>query len=137
MTSPALATPAPAPLLATAEGQQALMRGFFAIAQAWGVSDAPRLRALLGEPPLRTFYAWKQGSFSRLPQDTVRRIGYLAGIHKALQILYADPAQADGWVMRPNLAFNGQTPLERMTAGDVTDLAAVRQYLDAARAPWS
>ncbi len=45
--------------------------------------------------------------------------------------------QADGWVLRPNRAFAGQTPLARMTAGDVTDLAAVRAYVDAARAPWS
>ena len=34
-------------------------------------------------------------------------------------------------------SFGGQTPLERMSAGDVTDLATVRQYLDAARGPWS
>jgi hypothetical protein len=34
-------------------------------------------------------------------------------------------------------ALGGQTPLQRMCAGDVTDLAAVRSYLDAARAPWS
>jgi hypothetical protein len=27
--------------------------------------------------------------------------------------------------------------VQRMRAGDVTDLAAVRAYLDAARAPWS
>ena len=44
---------------------------------------------------------------------------------------------ADGWVKRPNAFFGGQTPLERMAAGDVTDLAAVRAYIDAARAPWS
>ena len=70
-------------------------------------------------------------------RETVRRIGYVAGIYKALQILYSDPALADGWIKRPNKAFGGQSPLERMAAGDVTDLAAVRAYLDAARAPWS
>ena len=41
------------------------------------------------------------------------------------------------WIKRPNRAFGGQTPLQRMRAGDITDLAAVRLYLDAARAPWS
>ena len=92
---------------------------------------------ILGAPPLRTFYEWKAGRVRRMPEDTLRRIGYVAGIYKALQILYADPAQADGWVKRPNRAFGDQTPLERMAAGDVTDLAAVRAYLDAARAPWS
>jgi hypothetical protein len=29
------------------------------------------------------------------------------------------------------------TPLERKAAGDVTDLVAIRAYVDAARAPWS
>jgi len=33
--------------------------------------------------------------------------------------------------------WGGQTPLQRMAAGDVTDLAAVRAYADAARAPSS
>ena len=81
---------------------------------------------------------WKSGRpVGRLPEDTLRRIGYIAGIWKALQIVYADPALADGWVSRPNASFGGQTPLQRMAAGDVTDLAAVRAYVDAARSPWS
>jgi hypothetical protein len=114
----------------------AALRGFFAIVDAWGVAmeDA---RALLGSPAQRTFYAWRAGNAVRMPQDTLRRIGYVAGIYKALELLYTDGALADGWVKRPNQAFGGQTPLQRMRAGDVTDLAAVRAYLDAARAPWS
>lgn len=114
----------------------AALRGFFAIVEAWGVGmeDA---RALLGSPAERTFYAWRAGNAVRMPQDTLRRIGYVAGIFKALELLYTDGALADGWVKRPNQAFGGQTPLQRMRAGDVTDLAAVRSYLDAARAPWS
>jgi len=114
----------------------AAMRGFFHIMAAWGV-DAEAARAMLGAPAERTFYSWRAGAGVRIPHDTLRRIGYIAGIYKALQILYADPALADGWVKRPNDAFGGQTPLARMSAGDVTDLAAVRAYLDAARAPWS
>jgi len=78
-----------------------------------------------------------RGTGVRVPSDTLRRIGYVAGIYKALQILYSDPGLADGWIRRPNNAFGGQTPLRRMTGGDVVDLAAVRNYLDAARAPWS
>lgn len=112
------------------------LAGFFRIMDLWGTSNG-EARILLGAPPPRTFFAWKSGRAGRLPDDTVRRIGYVAGIFKALQILYADAAQADGWLKRPNRHFGGQTPLERMAAGDVTDLAAVRAYLDAARAPWS
>lgn len=112
------------------------LRGFFLIADAWGLA-AEEQRAILGSPPERSFYAWRSGQGVRIPHDTLRRIGYAAGIYKALQILYADAALADSWIKRPNRAFGGQTPLERMRAGDVTDLAAVRAYLDAARAPWS
>jgi hypothetical protein len=112
------------------------LKGFFGIVQRWGV-DNDTARILLGSPPERTYFEWKRGRAGRLPEDTLRRIGYVAGIWKALEILYSDPALADGWVKRPNAYFGGQTPLQRMSAGDVTDLAAVRAYLDAARAPWS
>jgi hypothetical protein len=114
----------------------AALRGFFAIMQAWGLS-AEDARALLGGPAERTFYAWRAGNAVRVPNDTLRRIGYVAGIYKALELLYSDPHLADDWIKRPNRAFGGQAPVRRMCAGDVTDLAAVRQYLDAARAPWS
>jgi hypothetical protein len=114
----------------------AALRGFFAIMQAWDLS-ADDARALLGTPAERTFYAWRAGNVVRVPMDALRRIGYVAGIYKALELLYSDPHMADDWIKRPNRAFGGQTPLQRMRAGDVTDLAAVRSYLDAARAPWS
>lgn len=114
----------------------AALRGFFAIMQAWGIG-AEDARTLLGSPAERTFYAWRAGNAVRVPMDTLRRIGYVAGIYKALELVYSDPHIADGWINRPNRAFGGQSPLQRMRAGDVTDLAAVRNYLDAARAPWS
>jgi len=114
----------------------AALAGFFHIMDAWGVG-AEDARILLGDPAERTYYAWRAGSAVRVPADTMRRIGYVAGIYKALQILYSDAQLADTWVKRPNRAFGEQTPLERMRGGDVTDLAAVRSYLDAARAPWS
>ena len=112
------------------------LTGFFRIMELWGVGNA-EARVILGAPPERTYFAWKAGRANRIPDDVLRRIGYVAGIFKALQILYADPLQADGWLRRPNAHFGGQAPLARMAAGDVTDLAAVRAYLDAARAPWS
>lgn len=129
----------PRPLSETLTGdrQAAALAGFFEIMERWGV-DNTAARRILGAPAQRTFFLWKKGAASmRLPEDVLRRIGYVAGIWKALQIVYSDPAQADSWITRPNDFFGGQTPLQRMVGGDVTDLAAVRVYLDAARAPWS
>ncbi len=112
------------------------LEGFFQIMARWNVSNSDA-RRLLGNPAERTFFQWKSGRAARVPEDTLRRIGYVAGIWKGLQIVYSDAALADSWISRPNKAFGGQAPLARMVAGDVTDLAAVRAYVDAARSPWS
>jgi uncharacterized protein (DUF2384 family) len=124
------------PAVLPADRPALALKGFFGIMSLWGV-DNVTARVLLGSPPERTFFEWKRGRAGRLPEDTLRRIGYVAGIWKALAIIYSDSGLADGWVKRPSRHFGGQTPLQRMAAGDVTDLAAVRAYLDAARAPWS
>jgi len=108
------------------------LRAYFRLVELWGLT-VEEARVLLGRPSRARLYHWKAGKVRGLPHDTVQRISYLLGIHKALQILYSDPQQADAWVRRPNAAFGGQIALERMLAGDVADLAAVRAHLDAAR----
>ncbi len=114
----------------------AALRGFFAIAALWGLNEKQGI-ALLGMPSRATYHKWKAGKVGRsLPHDTLARIGYVAGIFKALQILYADAALADRWIRQPNRHFAGKTPLEVMASGDMIELARVRQYLDAARGAW-
>jgi hypothetical protein len=110
----------------------AAMRAFFRIAEAWGLSNE-QAQVLLGHPARSTFYKWKRGQAAAVPHDTVRRVSYVLGIYKALQILFKSPAQADAWVSRPNAAFGGSSALRRMLGGDLTDLAAVRRYLDVVR----
>lgn len=121
--------------IATVDPSAALV-GFFGIADLWRLSPEDA-RRILGKPPVDKFELWRRGDAIDVPQDTLRRIGYVAGIFKALQITYGDTTYADKWVRRPNRHFAGQTPLQRMLGGDVTDLAAVRAYVDAARGPWS
>jgi len=112
------------------------LRAFFRLVDLWGLS-MEQARVLLGRPSRATLYNWKAGRARSLPHDVLRRISYLLGIYKALQILYQNPALADAWLTRPNQAFGGQSALERMLAGDVADLAAVRAHLDAARGGWT
>jgi hypothetical protein len=109
---------------------------FFRLVELWGLS-IEEARLLLGRPSRATMYNWKAGRARTLPHDTLRRISYVLGIYKALQILYRELQLADTWIRRPNAAFGGQSALERMLAGDVTDLAAVRAHLDAARGGWT
>lgn len=109
---------------------------FVGIAHLWQLTPEEE-QALLGRPSIDTYRAWKAGEGRDVPGETLRRIVYVAGIFKALELLYSDAAQAGGWIRRPNRAFSGQMPLERMIAGDVSGLTTVRAYLDAARNPWS
>jgi hypothetical protein len=113
------------------------MRAFFAIADKWGLSPDEAI-ALLGSPGRSTFYNWKRGDVSQVAHslDLASRISYVLGIFKALEILYQRPEMADQWVRRPNKAFGGQSALERMSAGQMVDLAAVRDYLDSVRGGW-
>lgn len=112
------------------------LRAFFRIMDLWGI-DNNRAQILLGRPSRATFFKWKRGDVANVPFDTLRRISYILGIYKALQILYREPELADRWVKAPNMDFGGQSAMDRMMGGDVTDLAVVREYLDAARGGWS
>lgn len=110
----------------------AAKRAVFCIFTAWQVNDG-EARVLLGQPGRSTFYAWKKGQGGRLSHDTLARVSYVLGIYKALQLLFPNPTQADGWMKKPNVAFGGASALERALGGQMVDLAAVRQYLDFVR----
>lgn len=110
------------------------LRAFFRIAEQWQLTTE-QARRLLGDPPNSTFFQWKKQRDGNLGRDTLERISYLLGIFKALELLFPNPEQADGWVRRPNDAplFGGRPALERMLSGNVADLYEVRRYLDVQR----
>ena len=115
------------------------LRAFFNIARDWGLNGDEQM-VLLGGPGRSTFFKWKSSpETADLKRDTLERLSYLLGIYKALQILLPDPVAADGWVKKPNAAslFGGKSALARMLGGNVSDLVAVRQYLDARRGGWA
>jgi hypothetical protein len=115
------------------------LRAFFNIARDWDVGIDEQI-VLLGSPGRSTFFKWKRAPESaRLGHDTLERLSLLLGIYKALQILLPQPAAADTWIKRPNSAppFGGRRALDRMLAGNISDLVAVRQYLDAMRGGWA
>ena len=136
MSRPVIAgEPHPAIVVPAERMAAAGLRAFARIAQAWGLSVDEQLR-LLGAPPRSTFFAWrKQPDKASLPRDTLERLSNLLGIYKSLQILLPDAAAADAWVRQPNQAapFGGRSALDRMLAGNVSDLHLVRRYLDGVR----
>ena len=115
----------------------AMLRAFFNLAKHWALSDQEG-RILLGSPAARTYARWKAGQAepSRISRDARERLSILMGIHKSLRYLFHDPARGYAWLRKPNQAFGGESALTRLLAGSITDLSAVRAYLDAERAGW-
>ena len=114
---------------------EAMLRAAFNLFGRWGL-DGREARNLLGAPSQRTFQRWKAGQVAEVPHDTVWRLADLMGIHKALRYMFAEPERGYRWVRQPNLAFGGQSALDRMLAGAPADIAHVRSYLDAERGGW-
>jgi hypothetical protein len=116
----------------------AALRTFFNIAKDWKLNDEEQM-ILLGSIGRSTFYKWKSAKQGRLSHDTLERISYLIGIYKALQILLPNPSTADEWVKKQNMAplFGGNSALNRMLLGNVSDIYIVRKYLDAQRGGWA
>jgi hypothetical protein len=109
---------------------------FLGITDEWALTDEQRC-ILAGLNSRTSLHNWRNKVAAKenikLSGDTLERLSYLAGIYKALQILFTDVAQWQDWVKKPNTDFGGQSALERMLAGRVVDLSDVRRYLDSWR----
>ncbi|MES1939718.1 hypothetical protein T5B8_05731 [Salinisphaera sp. T5B8] len=113
------------------------LRTWFAIATQWGLTDIQAAR-LLGTP-VSTYRRWKRAPNITLDVGQMERLSLLLGIYKSLEMLLPRADAADGWIKQPNHnpLFGGKTPLERMLAGHIEDLAVVRRHLDAERGGWA
>lgn len=115
-----------------------LLPAIFAIFGQWRLTGTQQM-TLLGLSNEKTLYNWKsRPEKAKLTRDLLERASYILGIYKSLQILLPDQALADQWLATPNdnPLFNGMAPLERVLAGQVVDLAVVRNFLDAERGGW-
>ncbi len=109
------------------------VRAFFNIMDRWQIPDT-QARILLGGMSNGAFYTLKKGQGKPLGEDRIRRISYLVGIFKALNILYS-AALADQWITRPNTnrIFGGQPALNYLLRGGLPAFQTLRRLLDARR----
>ncbi len=104
---------------------------FFGLMAKWGCSAAEQ-KVLLGSVGNTTYHKYKSLPEVRLSHDLMERISYLMGIHKSLRIIFSSQVDnAYEWVNKPNRAapFNGQSALQFMLSGRMTELSDVRRYL--------
>jgi len=131
LISVATASPEFVPAPITDAEAAAMFRAALNLFNLWGVSDLDA--AVLLDLPARSFARWKTGATGRITRDQKARLSNLMGIHKALRIIFREPARAHAWVRLPNAVFGGRTALDIMLGGELTDLIRVRRYLDAER----
>ena len=109
----------------------AMFRAVGNLFRLWNIADNEA--AILLDLPLRTYRRWKAGDLGRVDRDGKARLSNLMGIHKALRIVFREPARGYAWIKAPNEAFADRSALEVMLGGELTDLMRVRRYLDAER----
>jgi hypothetical protein len=112
-----------------------LLPSILKIFSQWRLTCAQQM-TLLGLSNEENLYNWKsQPEAAKLTRDQLERISYILGIFKSLQVLLPEQSQADRWLVIPNdnPLFNGAEPLDQLLAGQVADLAVVRNFLDAER----
>lgn len=113
----------------------ALARATPNLFKAWNLTDAQAC-VLLGGMSARTWARWKDGAIGRVDRDLRMRMAHLTGIHKGLRYLFREPARGYAWIARPNAAFGGQSALDMMLRGELSDLSAIREWLDRERGAW-
>ena len=136
LLQPIVATP-PAPTQSAISDREAgaLARTTVNLFRAWKLTDAEAC-TLLGGLSARTWARWKDGTIGRIDRDLRMRMAHLMGIHKGLRYLFRDPARGYAWIRKPNAAFGGQSALDLMLRGEMSDLAALREWIDAERGAW-
>jgi hypothetical protein len=118
----------------TDEEAAAMFRAILNLFRLWGVTDDQAATIL--DVNRRTYTRWKADRLGRFGRDGKARLSNLIGIHKALRIVFHDPARGYAWIKAPNDAFAGRSALQVMLGGELTDLMRVRRYLDAERGAW-
>jgi uncharacterized protein (DUF2384 family) len=113
----------------------ALARTTVNLFAAWKLSDSQACM-LLGGLSARTWARWKDGHLGRVDRDLKMRMAHLMGIHKGVRYLLKDTARGYEWINAPNTAFGGKSALDVMLQGELSDLAIMREWLDAERSAW-
>lgn len=118
----------------TDEEGEAMFRAAVNLFKSWSLTDAQA--AVLVDMPIRTYRRWKTGDMGRLSRDGKARLSNLMGIHKALRMILREPQRGYDWISTPNTVFGGQSALDVMLNGELTDLMRVRRYLESGRGGW-
>lgn len=113
------------------------VRSLLRILDAWDVAGGD-VCAIMGYVDPAQVEDWRAGRIETLSFDQLERISLILGVHKALAMLFPDPAFARRWLGAVNRdrPFGGRSPLRFMIEGGLDGLLQTRRYLDGWRGVW-
>lgn len=116
------------------------LRAALGILEKWQASSDQACRVL--RISRSTFTRAKQGDTGwsvNLDSDQMQRISFVLNIHAALRLVFDNPENVYGFpaMANDNSFFNGRTPLEVMSQGDMISLYETYRRIDVLRgAQW-
>ncbi|MBN2993575.1 hypothetical protein JWR97_22520 [Pseudomonas cedrina subsp. fulgida] len=116
------------------------LRAAVGILEKWQASSDQACRVL--RISRSTFTRAKQGDAGwsvSLDSDQMQRISFVLNIHAALRLVFDNPENVYGFpaMANDNAFFNGRTPLEVMSQGDMISLYETYRRIDVLRgAQW-
>ena len=116
-----------------ADEVRAMQRAVGNIFARWGVTDW-EAAVILGGISAKTFRRWREGAYGRDNRDLADRLSLVLGIHRALRVIFREPATGSAWMRQANADLGGLTPVEVLLRGGMGDLERLRRYLDSVRA---
>ena len=119
--------------LSDPERVSAVIKAILRVADAWQLTNAEA--AALFDVPIATWNRMKAGTFrGKLDQDKMMRASLLIGLFKGLRLLFNGPLETQ-WPKKANTGplFGGRSPVEKMKAGGIPAMMAVRSHIDALR----
>ena len=107
---------------------QAMQRAVSNLFDKWELTD-DQAAILLGGIAPSTYNLWKAEEYGDVGPDLAERLSNFHGIRNELRLLFQEPQRINGWIKRPNKDFKGQTALDLMLSGKLSDIKKVRYYL--------
>ncbi len=108
---------------------------FFSLAERWQLTQDQQLK-LLGLSSRSTLHSYRKKVSNdqpvKLDVDALERLSLIAGIRKAVEILYPKD-RWDSYMTSANREFDGASALDVMLQGSMKSLYRVREYLDVSR----
>ena len=118
-----------------ADEVRAMQRTVGNIFAQWGVTDG-EAAVILGGISAKTFRRWREGAYGRVNRDLADRLSLVLGIHRALRVIFREPATGYAWMRQPTADLGGLTPVELLLRGGMGDLERLRRYLDSVQGGW-